>query len=119
MAEVMAYHVVFCTHGFGCRTIRGARSRPMFAEQTLRAFGSATPTAERRTVAGVPHNEALRLAAKRALVRPEVVFDGHQALSVARGFAEMRSSGCFARQRHGVSCKTGATRSHLNRSASG
>jgi REP element-mobilizing transposase RayT len=40
-------------------------------------------------VAAIPHDVSGRLAAKKALVYPEVIFDGHQALSVARGLAAM------------------------------
>jgi REP element-mobilizing transposase RayT len=37
----------------------------------------------------VPHDAATRRRVKEALKYPAVVFDGHQALSVARGFARM------------------------------
>jgi REP element-mobilizing transposase RayT len=48
----------------------------------------------RRSVAGRPHDYAARRAAKLVLRYPEVVFNGHQALSVINGFAEqVRTSG--------------------------
>lgn len=94
MAKVIAYHVVFCTHGFWLpNDPRGSwseivRSRP------LRHFGPATKTDTRRSVAGRPHDRALRQAAKSALVLPEVELSGLQAASIANGFAEqVRTSG--------------------------
>src|SRR5262249_21037070 len=49
----------------------------------------ATGGGHRQSVARAPHDLAVRGAAKEALTYPEVVFDGHQALSVANGFGEM------------------------------
>lgn len=52
----------------------------------LHEFGAATKVDTHRSVAGVAHDRLKRLAAKKALTYPPVVFDGHQALSVACGF---------------------------------
>lgn len=89
MSEVVAYHVVFCTHGFWLpNDPRGSKSIEVRAE-ALRRFGPATSTSARQSVAALPHDKSMRQAAKQTLVYPEVVFDGHQALAIARGFAKM------------------------------
>jgi REP element-mobilizing transposase RayT len=89
MAEVLAYHVICCTHGFWLpNDPRGSQSTVVRASN-LQAFGPATPTGERDSVAHRPHNVVKRQRAKQELVLPEVIFDGYQALSVARGFATM------------------------------
>jgi REP element-mobilizing transposase RayT len=54
----------------------------------LQRFGRATlVTHTRHSVANRPHDRKTRAAAKVALSRPPVTFNGHQALSVAGGFA--------------------------------
>jgi REP element-mobilizing transposase RayT len=87
--QVIAYHVVFTTYGFWLpNDPRGSNSKEVRADN-LKRFGPATlVTHTRLSVANVSHDRATRLAAKRSLTRPEVVFDGYQALSVANGFAE-------------------------------
>jgi REP element-mobilizing transposase RayT len=94
MARVRAYHVIFCTHGFWLpNDPRGSGSTEVRVER-LRKFGPATWTDSKRSVAGEPHDVALRKAAKKVMIYPEVVFTGHQALSVANGFGKMvRKSG--------------------------
>jgi hypothetical protein len=87
MATVLAYHAIFCTHGFWLpNDPRGSQSTEVRADN-LRPFGPATKTDERHSVAAAPHDLTARRRAKELLVYPEVVFDGYQALSVARGFA--------------------------------
>ncbi|HEY4232403.1 MAG TPA: hypothetical protein VGM76_03185 [Lacipirellulaceae bacterium] len=51
-------------------------------------YGPATKTTETRSVAARPHDRGLRLAAKRALKRPAVVFAMPQIQAVADGFAD-------------------------------
>ena len=52
-------------------------------------YGNATKTDERRSVAGTTHNYALRMAAKKSLAHPPVIFDGKQAAAIAYGFADV------------------------------
>lgn len=86
---VIAYHVVFSTYGFWLpNDPRGSNSDFVRAEH-LRPFGDATKVNHRRSVAGVPHDAALRAAAKRALRLREVRLTGVQARAVARGFAKV------------------------------
>jgi len=86
--RVIAYHVVFSTYGFWLpNDARGSNSSEVRADN-IKPFGEATlVTHTRKSVANKPHDRQLRLAAKKALVRPEVVLTGRQALSVATGFA--------------------------------
>jgi REP element-mobilizing transposase RayT len=92
--KVLAYHVIFCTHGFWLpNDPRGSGSTEVRYEP-LREFGPATPVTTRRSVAGKPHDRQRRLAAKQVLKYPEVTFTGLQAQSVGNGFGEMvRKSG--------------------------
>jgi REP element-mobilizing transposase RayT len=86
---VQAYHVIFTAYGFWLpNDPRGSWSDFVRAWE-LRRFGPATKVNTRRSVAGVRHNVADRLAAKQALRYPPVVFDGYQALSIANGFSRM------------------------------
>ena len=50
-------------------------------------FGGATKVTTRRSLAGRRHDVAARLAAKSALRRPAVTFDGLQARAIGRGIA--------------------------------
>ena len=86
---VIAYHVVSSMYGFWLpNDPRGSNSSDVRADN-LKPFGPATlVTTTRRSVANRPHDRALRFAAKKALVRPEVVLNGHQALSIAVGFGK-------------------------------
>jgi REP element-mobilizing transposase RayT len=87
MPRVVAYHVVLSNYGFWLpNDPRGSCSTEVRSER-LRPFGPATTVDHSRSVANKPHDRALRLAAKRALKYPPVVFTGLQALSVANGFA--------------------------------
>lgn len=53
----------------------------------LYKFGPATKIDTHRSVAAAPHDRARRLAAKQALARPPVIFNGLQARAVGRGLA--------------------------------
>jgi REP element-mobilizing transposase RayT len=86
---IIASHVIVSTYGFWLpNDPRGSWSDFVRSWELLK-FGPATKVTTRRSVAGVPHNAALRAAAKRALLYPPVVFDGYQALSVANGFGNV------------------------------
>jgi REP-associated tyrosine transposase len=86
---VIAYHVIFATHGFWLpNDPRGSGSTEVRYEP-LQRFGPATPVNTRRSVAKKPHDHAQRRAAKQVLRYPEVMFTGRQALSVGLGFKTM------------------------------
>jgi len=94
--RVIAYHVVFGTYGFWLpNDPRGSNSKEVRTDN-LKTFGPATlVTHTRRSVANVQHDQAARLAAKRSLTRPEVILDGHQALSVAHCFGDQGAKSGF------------------------
>jgi REP element-mobilizing transposase RayT len=86
---VRAYHSIFCAYGFWLpNDPRGSWSDYVAAWELFR-FGPATKTDTRRSVAHAPHDVGARGDAKESLRYPPVVFDGHQALAIAHGFARM------------------------------
>src|SRR3954451_20986717 len=89
---VLAYHVIITPYGFWLpNDPRGSWSDFVRCWELFLAAGPATRVDTRRSVARVPHDREARLQAKEALQYPPVVFDGHQALSIAHGFASMAS----------------------------
>jgi REP element-mobilizing transposase RayT len=88
MSKVLAYHVIACTHGFWLpNDPRGSGSTDVRFEP-LRKFGAATKVETRQSVAGKPHDRALRQAAKAELVLPEVMLSEEQIASIGKGFEE-------------------------------
>ena len=86
-ARVLAYHLILSAYGFWLpNDPRGSWSEFVRAWELLR-FGPATKTTEKRSVARRRHDQELRRAAKSALARPPVRFNGLQARAIARGFA--------------------------------
>jgi REP element-mobilizing transposase RayT len=84
---VLGYHVIFGTYGFWLpNDPRGSWSDFVGSWELFR-FGRATKTERRDSLAWEPHDQHLRVAAKRALKRPPVQLSGLQARAVGRGFA--------------------------------
>jgi REP element-mobilizing transposase RayT len=84
---VLGYHVIFGAYGFWLpNDPRGSWSDYVGSWELFR-FGSATKTAETRSLAHQPHDRARRLAAKQALKYPAARFNGVQARAIGRGFA--------------------------------
>jgi REP element-mobilizing transposase RayT len=85
---VLAYHVIFTAYGFWLpNDPRGSWSDLVRCWEIL-AFGEATTTSTRSSVAHQPHDRAARLVTKDALKYPPVLFNGLQAAAVGMGFAE-------------------------------
>jgi REP element-mobilizing transposase RayT len=85
---VLGYHLILTAYGFWLpNDPRGSWSDFVRSWELLR-FGPATKVTHRRSVARRSHDRALRLEAKRALVRRPVEFDGVQARAVGRGFGD-------------------------------
>jgi REP element-mobilizing transposase RayT len=85
----MAYHVIFGTYGFWMpNDPRGSWSDWVASWELFRVGGPATKVDTTQSVAHRRHDTSKRLAAKRALLYPPVVFDGLQARAAARGFEE-------------------------------
>lgn len=83
---ILAHHLIFSAYGFWLpNDPRGSWSEIVRSEN-LREFGPATKVDTHRSVARKPHDRRKRLAAKNALDRPPVIFDGIQARAIARGF---------------------------------
>ena len=86
---VLGYHLIMTTYGFWLpNDPRGSWSKYVGNEHLFEVAGRATKTTERRSLAGCPHDRAVRRDAKKSLQRPPVLLDGRQALAVSRGFAE-------------------------------
>jgi len=84
---IIAYHVILSAYGFWLpNDPRGSWSDYVRAYEVWK-FGAATKVETRRSVAHVAHDREQRLAAKRVLKYPPVVFTGVQARAVARGLA--------------------------------
>ncbi len=84
---VIAYHVVFSTYGFWLpNDPRGSNSDYVRAKSLL-PFGEAKKVKGNRSVARQPHDWKVRQLAKEALKYKPVKFNGAQARSVGRGFA--------------------------------
>jgi REP element-mobilizing transposase RayT len=85
---VRGYHIIFSAYGFWLpNDPRGSWSDFVGAWELFLAGGKATKTDVRHSVARTPHDREKRLAAKAALSRPAVKFDGTQARAIGRGFA--------------------------------
>ena len=86
---VRGFHIIFSAYGFWLpNDPRGSWSDFVGAWDLFLAAGQATKTDERRSVAGKQHDREARMAAKAALSRPPVKFNGTQARAVGRGFAD-------------------------------
>ncbi len=84
---ILASHVIFGAYGFWLpNDPRGSWSDFVGAWELFR-YGPATKTTETRSLAARPHNQTLRLTAKRSLKRPAVEFSGIQVRAIGRGFA--------------------------------
>src|SRR5438445_8334269 len=87
--RVIAYHLILSFYGFWLpNDPRGSWSDFVGAWELFITAGKATKTDIRRSVARTPHNRELRLAAKEALSRPGVKFNGVQARAIGRGFTD-------------------------------
>ena len=83
---VHGYHIILSAYGFWLpNDPRGSWSE-FVRSWELSRFGEATKVDHGRSVARVPHDRDLRLAAKQALKYPAVRFTGEQAVAIAKGF---------------------------------
>jgi hypothetical protein len=83
---VLAYHVIVSAYGFWLpNDPRGSWSESIRKWELFR-YGPATKVDTRESVAHVPHNRALREAAKEALDYPPVKFTSDQIHVIAQGF---------------------------------
>jgi REP element-mobilizing transposase RayT len=84
---ILASHVIFSAYGFWLpNDPRGSWSKFVAAWELFR-FGPATTVTTHRSLAATPHDSHARIAAKKALQHPPVIFTGIEALAISRGFA--------------------------------
>ncbi len=84
---ILAFHSIFCAYGFWLPNDPRGSWSDFVAAWELAKFGPSTKSGTRQSVAGAEHDRRQRLAAKRALKYPPVMFDGAAARSIAMGFA--------------------------------
>lgn len=84
---VRGYHFIFSAYGFWLPNDPRGSWSDCVRQYELRAFGPATKTDTRTSVAEIMHDAHQRLQAKSALKRTPVRFTGAQARQIARGFA--------------------------------
>ena len=83
---VIAYHVIFGAYGFWLpNDPRGSWSTEVWASH-LQPFGGASKVETRQSLAGRPHDHAIRLEAKQHLQYPAVQFTPQQINVVGDGF---------------------------------
>lgn len=85
---VIASHLVMTTYGFWLPNDPRGSWSDFVRQWELSAYGKATKTTLRHSLAHEPHDRRKRLEAKQALRYEPVEFTGVQALSVGRGFSE-------------------------------
>jgi hypothetical protein len=91
---ILGYHLILGARGNWLPNDPRGSGSDFVRARKIRRFGPATKVHTTRSVAGRPHDRALRQAAKDALKYPPVVFSGRQALAVANGFGKfVRKSG--------------------------
>lgn len=92
---IHGFHVVIGAYGFWLPNDPRGSWSDFVGRWELLQFGKATTVTTRQSLARVPHDRELRLAAKRALQFPAVRFTGPQALSIAKGFARAAQEGAY------------------------
>jgi len=85
---VLAYHAIFTAYGFWLPNDPRGSWSDFVASWEIFRFGKAVHPDTRASVAHRPHDVARRLAAKKALQFPPVLFSGTQALACIQGFAQ-------------------------------
>ena len=86
---ILGAHITFGTYGFWLPNDPRGSWSPYLRGAHLLPFGDVKTVSTRRSIAGQPHDLAVRQAAKLALKYPAVRLTGIQARAVARGFAEI------------------------------
>ena len=85
---VLAYHLILSTYGFWLPNDQRGSWSAFVRAYELAAFGPATKTNTRLSVAGRRFDPTGRVAMRAALACQPVPFDGRQARAIAIGFAD-------------------------------
>jgi len=88
---LLGAHLILSAYGFWLPNDPRGSWSDFVASWELLKFGKATKVSTTRSVAWVPHDVALRKAAKKSLLHSPVFFNGAQALAIAKGFAQAAS----------------------------
>ncbi len=88
MQMVLAYHLILSAYGFWLPNDQRGSWSAFVRAYELAAFGPATRTNTRQSVAGRRFEPTRRVAMRAALARQPVVFDGLQTRAIAIGFAD-------------------------------
>lgn len=92
---ILGAHLILSAYGFWLpNDPRGSWSDFVGSWELLR-FGRATKVQTRASVAHVPHDRALRAAARKAIDFPCVSFTGIQAQAAGHGFAKATLDGSY------------------------
>jgi REP element-mobilizing transposase RayT len=87
---IPAHHIIMTAYGFWLpNDPRGSGSDYVRQWELYHAGGKATRIETRTSVARREHDQTVRMSTKQALIRPSVEWDGHAALSIARGFEDV------------------------------
>jgi REP element-mobilizing transposase RayT len=92
---VLGFHCIFGAYGFWLPNDPRGSWSDYVASWELFRFGSATKTASRRSLARLPHDRHLRMAAKQALKYPAVQLTGLQARAVGNGFKKSSEESAY------------------------
>lgn len=92
---ILAYHLILSRYGFWLPNDPRGSSSDWVASWDLFRYGPATKVDTSESLAHVPHDRALRRAAKEALKYPPVQLNGTQARAVGRGFALAAEEGGY------------------------
>ncbi len=98
MTDIIAHHLVISAYGFWLPNDPRGSWSSFVGSPALYAFGPATKTDEKRSLAAEPHDRERRLASKQVLRYPPVIFSTEQIQAVAGGFGDyVRTSGLVVR----------------------
>lgn len=91
---ILAFELIFANYGFWLPNDQRGSGSDFVRSDALTKFGLANPVSHNRSVAWKSFDRELRQMARESLKYDPVVFNGRQALSVAKGFAgEIRRYG--------------------------
>jgi REP element-mobilizing transposase RayT len=84
---ILGFELILTNYGFWLPNDQRGSGSNYVRSEALREFGPATRVSHRRSVAWKPFDREIRRKARAALKYNPVLFNGQQALAVARGMA--------------------------------
>lgn len=92
---VLGYHLIFSAYGFWLPNDPRGSWSDFVRSWELYQYGPATRVGTHRSLADMPHNVSLRLAAKQTLHYPPVTFNAEQTPVIAHGMAHAAQEGNY------------------------